>query len=489
MLQRSLQRGLIGLRDGSEHPVRQIVVRTGLGADADLHARELVGPQRGNDRFDAVVSAGGAAWPDTDLSDREGDVVEQDDDPLRRKLIIACSLLDGQPGGIHERLRPDEQELLPVPDGACAQRLMALLFLVRTELLFQQIEGQKAHIMPRARILCAGISQPDQHPVAGGLLEKRHDSEQDGHRVLLINTLDRVGKDRRNVDVVDLVAGALERRDGVEQGQLLDAAVGDALIGRAGQNAVRCAGVDLGRAADLGDRLGCVAQRAGRIDHIVEQQAALALDVADDVHDLALVGLFAALVYDGKPHAHLVGEGTAAGHGADVRRDDDHILMIGELIHIILDEDRISEQIVHGNVKEALDLGGVQIHRQNAVCAGGFDHVRHELRGDGVAALGLAVLTGVAEIGNHGGDTAGGRALAGVDHDEQLHQIVVDGLAGGLHQEHVAAADGLIDRDGDLAVGKGRYRAVAQRQPQLAADALGEGTVCVGAENLDILTM
>ena len=131
----------------------------------------------------------------------------------------------------------------------------------------------------------------------------------------------------------------------------------------------------------------------------------------------------------------------------------------------------------------------MQIHRQNAVCAGGFDHVRHELRGDGVAALGLAVLTGVAEIGNHGGDTAGGRALAGVDHDEQLHQIVVDGLAGGLHQEHVAAADGLIDRDGDLAVGKGRYRAVAQRQPQLAADALGEGTVCVGAENLDILTM
>ena len=93
MPQRSLQRWLIGLRDGSEHPVRQIVVRTGLGADADLHARELVGSQRGNDRFDAVVSAGGAAWPDTDLSDREGDVVEQDDDPLRRKLIIACSLL------------------------------------------------------------------------------------------------------------------------------------------------------------------------------------------------------------------------------------------------------------------------------------------------------------------------------------------------------------------------------------------------------------
>ena len=44
-------------------------------------------------------------------------------------------------------------------------------------------------------------------------------------------------------------------------------------------------------------------------------------------------------------------------------------------------------------------------------------------------------------------------------------------------------------RDGNLAVGKGRYGAVAQRQPQLAADALGKRTVGVGAEYLDVLTM
>jgi len=163
--------------------------------------------------------------------------------------------------------------------------------------------------------------------------------------------------------------------------------------------------------------------------------------------------------------------------------------MVGELVGEVSDEDRVAEQIVHGNVKEALDLGCVQVHRQNTVCTGGLDHIRNELGGDGVAALGLAVLTGVAEVGDDGGDAACGGAAACVDHDQQLHQVVVDGLAGGLHQEYVAAADGLVDRDGDLAVSEGRYRAVAEREPQLAADALSERAVCVCAEHFDILTM
>ena len=146
-------------------------------------------------------------------------------------------------------------------------------------------------------------------------------------------------------------------------------------------------------------------------------------------------------------------------------------------------------QIVHGNVEEALDLGGMEIHGEHAVGTGGLDHVGDELRRDGVAALGLAILPGIAEIGHDGGDAARGGALAGVDHDEQLHQMVVDGLAGGLDEEDVAAADGFVDGHGDFAVGKGCDGAVAEGQPQLAADAFGQALVGVGGEYLDILTM
>ena len=72
----------------------------------------------------------------------------------------------------------------------------------------------------------------------------------------------------------------------------------------------------------------------------------------------------------------------------------------------------------------------MQIHGQHAVCARSFDHVGDQLCGDGVTALGLAVLAGIAEVRNDGGDAAGGGTAAGIDHDEQFHQIVVDRLAG-----------------------------------------------------------
>ena len=249
------------------------------------------------------------------------------------------------------------------------------------------------------------------------------------------------------------------------------------------------AGVDLSCAADLHDGLGRIAQGTGGIDHIVEEDALLALHVADDVHDLALVGLFAALVDDGEVHAHLVGEGPAAGDGADVRGDDDHIFRMLELGHVIFHEDGVGEQVINRDVEEALDLGSMEIHGQHAVRARGLDHIGDELRGDGVAALGLAVLAGIAEIRDDGGDAAGRSAAAGVDHDEQLHQVVVDRLAGRLDQEYIAAADRFIDRQGNLAVSKGGHGAVAQRQPQLAADALGKRTVCVRAEHLDVFTV
>jgi ABC-type phosphate/phosphonate transport system substrate-binding protein len=65
--------------------------------------------------------------------------------------------------------------------------------------------------------------------------------------------------------------------------------------------------------------------------------------------------------------------------------------------------------VVHRNVEEALDLRGVQVDAQHAVCARAGDEVGHQLGGDGHAALVLAVLAGVAEVGNDRGDA---RALA-----------------------------------------------------------------------------
>src|SRR6185369_17787787 len=93
--------------------------------------------------------------------------------------------------------------------------------------------------------------------------------------------------------------------------------------------------------------------------------------------------------------------------------------------------------VVDGNVEEALDLVGMQVHGQHAIHADGFEHVGHDLGADRHAGgARAAVLARVAEVGNHRGDAPGRCALEGIDHDEELHQVLVRGrCTGGLDDE------------------------------------------------------
>ena len=153
-------------------------------------------------------------------------------------------------------------------------------------------------------------------------------------------------------------------------------------------------------------------------------------------------------------------------------------LVLGEVQRLeIVVEHRGGVEVVDRHVEEALDLGGVQVHRQDAVGPGPGDQVGHQLGGDRHAAVVLAVLAGVAEVGNHRRDPVGAGPLEAVDHHEQLHQVLVDRRAGGLHDEHVAAADVFVDLAGDLAVGKSSQRDLAHRQVEIAADVLRQGRV------------
>ena len=58
------------------------------------------------------------------------------------------------------------------------------------------------------------------------------------------------------------------------------------------------AGVNFGSTGVL-QGLGSQGDGAGSVDHVVNQDGPLALDVTDDVHDFGNVGLWPALVDDG----------------------------------------------------------------------------------------------------------------------------------------------------------------------------------------------
>jgi len=141
--------------------------------------------------------------------------------------------------------------------------------------------------------------------------------------------------------------------------------------------------------------------------------------------------------------------------------------------------------VVHGDVEEALDLGGVEVQGEDAIGAAGDDHVRHELGGDGRASLFLSVLAPVAVIRDDRGDARRGGAAETVDEDEQLHQVVVDRVAGREDDEAVAPSDVLLDLDDELGVGEELGAPDAEWEVEASADAFGQLDAVDAGEDLE----
>ena len=114
--------------------------------------------------------------------------------------------------------------------------------------------------------------------------------------------------------------------------------------------------------------------------------------------------------------------------------------------------------------------------RDHPLGAGGLEQVGDQAGGDRLAALGLAVLAGVAVERADRGDALGRRPVGGVDHDQLLHDRVVDAAAVaavvGLHDEHVGAADALAEAGPDLAVGELDEVGVAELDAQVVGHLL-----------------
>src|SRR5699024_11005781 len=100
--------------------------------------------------------------------------------------------------------------------------------------------------------------------------------------------------------------------------------------------------------------------------------------------------------------------------------------------------------------------------------------------------LGFAVLTGIAEVRNDGGDTTGRCTTAGVNHNQQLHQVVVYRLTGGIDQEDICTAYSFLQGDRNLSVGESAYDTVSHRKLQFLADGLCKAATGCTAENFDV---
>ena len=229
-------------------------------------------------------------------------------------------------------------------------------------------------------------------------------------------------------------------------------------------------------------RLCRLDQRAGGVDHVVDDHAGATLHVADDVHHLGHVGLRPPLVDDHQVCLETAGHRTGAHHAAGVRGHHAQVLVVA-LPHVA-EQDRQAVDVVDRDIEKALDLVGVKVHRQYAIDADALQHVGDDLRGDRhPRRTRPAVLPGVSEIGDGSGDPRGRRALERIDHRHQFHQVVVRGRAGRLQHEHVLAAYVLEQFDHGLAVAEHADAGAPEMDVQVAHDALGQLAACGPREN------
>ncbi len=182
----------------------------------------------------------------------------------------------------------------------------------------------------------------------------------------------------------------------------------------------------------------------------------------------------APLVDDGERHSEPVAPDVRDPHTPHVGRDDREGLRVEFLAHV-LEEHRHGEQVVDRPVEEALDLGGVQVDRHDAVGSGHLEEIGDQAGGDRLATATLLVLARVRVVGGDDRDALGGCTLEGIHHDQLLHQPFVDGRRVRLDDEGVGSAHALVEARIDLAVRESTGVGGNQVTSELVGDLLGQG--------------
>ena len=244
-----------------------------------------------------------------------------------------------------------------------------------------------------------------------------------------------------------------------------------------------------GPCAVLLEGLRGIAQRARRVDHVIHDEAVRVPHVADDAQDVGDIRGGSALVNDGQGGVQRAGEPPCALNSARVRRDYDQagVARARGVVLEVLQQDGHGEDVVDGEVEEALDLAGVQLEGEDAVDAGGLDEVSEQAGRDGDARVALAVLARVAVVGDDGGDALGRGAREGVREEQQLHDVVVDRRGRRLDDEDVLAAHGVVDGHARLAIREGGDGRRGERQAQVRGDLARERAVRRAGEDADFV--
>ena len=139
--------------------------------------------------------------------------------------------------------------------------------------------------------------------------------------------------------------------------------------------------------------------------------------------------------------------------------------------------------MIHGNVEEPLNLACMEVNGYNTGHTSGGHEIGHQLGGNWLTTTGLAVLAGISVIGHHCRHAVSRGALAGVCHDEKLHEIVIDRIGRGLDDENILATDAFTNHHLGLTIVEMTDICIAKIHTDMVGNLLGQVRVCVAGQD------
>ena len=152
-------------------------------------------------------------------------------------------------------------------------------------------------------------------------------------------------------------------------------------------------------------------------------------------------------------------------------------------------EDRSTHKMINRDIEEALDLGSMEIHGENSVCAGCGKHICNNFCGDRVTGFCFSVLTCISEIGHYCGDSSCGCTFERIDHNDEFHEVVVNGVAGGLDDENIGSADGFLKGNAYFTVCEMAYGAFSYRKSEAFCNFFSCFGISITAENFNVFAV
>lgn len=309
--------------------------------------------------------------------------------------------------------------------------------------------------------------------------------EEAGDRVPIVDPADRVAEERGDRQDRELVRQIAGRRDGVGRDDPGDRRRVEVLHGVTGEHRVGEGRLDRGSAVLLQQEGGRLDQRASTCDLVVDDDAPLALDLADQVGGLRGLGVVVSTLVDDR-HGQAQPARVAADHLGPTRIPGHEDGVLKARAPDVVEEDGTGLQLVCRDAEEALDLRRVQVHGEDAVRTGRLDQVGHEPCRDRDARLVLLVAAHVREVRDHRGDPSGGGVPQGIDRDQQLHDPLVDRGTRGLDHEDVRPANVLLDLDHEVLVREPDDLGTRSSVVEVAADGVGEPLVGLSSNDLQV---